>query len=145
MSLHAALCNGRASGPGREPVQSTWGLPNEARDDHNCIQSPDVTLCICNNQQKNVDKVLPCDLSHSGSQAVLLTLLVTFSGLRDRFPSGPPGEKVLAFQLVLMGPNVPMPDLPNQDKEGRRAPVPWLSCGSPGIEVSLGWDMEHAV
>lgn len=47
-------------------------------------------------------------------------------------------EKVLAFQLALMYPNLPMPDLLHQDKVAEGPPSPGPSVASPGIGVSWG-------
>lgn len=60
--------------------------------------------------------------------------LVTFLGLRD---CGPPEEKGSAYQLVLMCPNLPKPDLPHQDK-GAGGPLAflWLPGAGDVMEVA---------
>lgn len=65
------------------------------------------------------------------SQAMLSASLLPFSGLRDPILGGPPGEKVLAFQFMLMCPNLSRLGLPHQNKETEGS----LFLGSPGLSL----------
>lgn len=68
------------------------------------------------------------------SPATLSASLLTFSGLRALILGEPPGEKVLAFQLMLMCSNLSRLGLLHQDKETEGS----LSLGSPGLSLGSG-------